>query len=337
MQVVSNLSTSEMFKLTVKLSFLLSSISITCSTEPSSLFNPGVGSLELDIFMIVTEWSSLRQTQLINCMRTMQVKLDPPLDVHFHILVDSTSASQVLNVVNQTWCSSETHCVKVSLYNIDHIQETILPYHSSMMKHFSSENNLYYNRTIFFVEAVLHKILPNVVKKVLVFDIDIKFNSSVGKLYAYFEQFLPSNLLGLAYEQQPTYMHYTSVYRSNNPSTRIGSPPPYGYPGLNSGVILMNLEKLRGSVIYDQFMLPINLQQISDKYSFQGNLGDQDYFTLLFFEHPELFYVLPCTWNRQLCRWFESHGYYEQFDSFHMCQGDINIFHGNCNSTLPEL
>ena len=305
-------------------------------SETSSVSN-FTESLEVDMFMIVTEWSPLRQKQLNECMQTMQVCLDPPLVIHFHILVDSTTTHQVLFVVDQTWCRGEHRGVKLSLYDIEYTRRTILPYHRTMTKHFSSEDNSYYNRTIFFVEAVLHKILPDEVKKVLVFDIDIKFNSSVGKLYDHFGLFLPSNLIGLAYEQQPTYMHYTTEYRKHYPSTKVGSPPPYGYPGFNSGVILMDLEKLRHSDIYEEFMSSVNLHSVSNKYSFQGNLGDQDYFTLLSFEHPELFYVLPCTWNRQLCRWFESHGYYEQFDAFHNCHGDINIYHGNCNSTLPEL
>ena len=295
-----------------------------------------VDDLELDIFMIVTEWSSLRQKQLNDCMRTMQSHLEATYTVHFHILVDSTTTYHVLDVLNRRWCEMEGSDIKISLYHLQTVQVTILPYHRSMMDYFSSENNLYYNRTIFFVEAVLHKILPEIVERVMVFDIDIKVNSSVKGLYAYFEQFSVSNVIGLAFEQQPTYMHYTAEYRKDNPSTQIGSPPPDGNPGFNSGVILMDLQKLRTCEIYNHFLSSGSLHTIAEKYSFRGNLGDQDYFTLLSFEYPELFYVLPCTWNRQLCRWFEQ-GYHDHFMAFHSCNGDIHIYHGNCNATLPEL
>lgn len=292
--------------------------------------------LELEVFMIVTEWSSLRQKQLHDCMRTMQFHLEHTCNVHFHVLVDTTTAYHVLNVLNRRWCQVEGSNIKISLYNLQEVQMTILPYHHRMMNYFSSENNLYYNRTIFFVEALLHKVLPEVVRKVMVFDIDIMINSSIRELYGYFEHFSASHLIGLAFEQQPTYMHYTAEYRKYNPSTQIGSPPPYGNPGFNSGVILMDLEKLRNSDIYNNFLSSVGLHNAAEKYSFQGNLGDQDFFSLLSFDYPELFYVLPCTWNRQLCRLFEQR-YHEHFTAFHDCQGDIYIYHGNCNTSLPEL
>ena len=295
---------------------------------------------ELDIFLIVTEWSLQRQKQLYDCMRTMWSHLDATCKVHFHILVDATTTHHVLDILHQRWCQGGDHPdidVKISLYYIQDVQTAVLPYYHGMLKYFSDKSNLYYNRTIFFVEAVLHKVLPEVVDKIMVFDIDIKFNSSVEELYVYFEHFSPSNLIGLAYEQQPTYMHYTAEYRRNNPLTRIGSPPPNGFPGFNSGVILMDLQKLRYCDTYNRLLSSVNLHHLAEKYSFRGNLGDQDYFTLLSFEHPELFYVLPCTWNRQLCRWFETHGYHEHFSAFHHCSGYIHIYHGNCNSTLPEL
>ena len=293
---------------------------------------------ELDIFMIVTEWSSLRQKQLSDCMRTLQLHSNAEFDIHFHVLVDATTTHHVLDTLTHWWCQTEGTDVKISMYNIQLVETAILPYHHNMMKYFSNESNLYYNRTIFFVEAVLHKVLPEVIKKVLVFDIDVKFNSSVLKLYHHFQYFSQSNLIGLAYEQQPTYMHYTAEYRKRNPSTQIGKPPPAGIPGFNSGVILMDLEKIRNCDIYNKLLFsPINLRDIVDKYLFSGNLGDQDYFTLLSFEYPEFFYVLPCSWNRQLCRWFETQEYHEYFSAFHNCQGNIDLYHGNCNSTLPEL
>lgn len=335
---ISFLKKSGMKTLFLLIFILWTIINFKCCTNELNKGSDQSRPIHLNIFMIVTEWSSIRQKQLSNCMRTMQSHLNSSTcDVHFHILVDATTTQHVLDVVCLYWCQTETSDVKLSLYNIQMVEAAVAPYHHSMMKYFSSDSNLYYNRTIFFVEAVLHVILPEDVKRVIVFDIDIKFNSSVEKLYTHFQNFSRSNVIGLAFEQQPTYMHYTTEYRKSHPLTRIGSPPPDGLPGFNSGVILMELYKIRNCDIYNQALLSVNLQALADKYLFRGNLGDQDFFTLLSFEYPELFYVLPCTWNRQLCRWFETHGYHEYFNTFHNCQGDINIYHGNCNSTLPEL
>jgi hypothetical protein len=48
-------------------------------------------------------------------------------------------------------------------------------------------------------------------------------------------------------------------------------------------------------------------------------LGDQDVYTLLSFEHPDLFYRLPCVWNRQLCTAYIRHA---EDLAFYHCDGD---------------
>ena len=53
-------------------------------------------------------------------------------------------------------------------------------------------------------------------------------------------------------------------------------------------------------------------------------------------EHPELFHVLDCTWNRQLCTWWKDHGYSDVFDQYFRCDGEVKIYHGNCNTPIPE-
>ena len=66
--------------------------------------------------------------------------------------------------------------------------------------------------------------------------------------------------------------------------------------------------------LYQQYNEDILLvKKLGEKYNFRGHLGDQGFYTLLSFEHPELFYVLPCSWNRQLCVWWKNHGYKEIF------------------------
>ncbi|KAK7085267.1 Xyloside xylosyltransferase 1, partial [Halocaridina rubra] len=52
----------------------------------------------------------------------------------------------------------------------------------------------------------------------------------------------------------------------------------------------------------------VTLTEKTSLYSFQGHLGDQDLYTLIAFDYPELFYTLPCGWNRQLCEWWRNHG-----------------------------
>ncbi|MEE6507460.1 hypothetical protein FKM82_023549 [Ascaphus truei] len=136
----------------------------------------------------------------------------------------------------------------------------------------------------------------------------------------------------LIYEERHTFWQY----RRENPNSKVGDPPPDGFPGFNSGVMLLNLEAMRQSKLYNQLLEPNAVRQLTEKYHFKGHLGDQDFFSMIGMEHPELFYVLDCGWNRQLCTWWKDHGYSDVFDLYYKCEGHIKIIHGNCNTPIPE-
>lgn len=130
--------------------------------------------------------------------------------------------------------------------------------------------------------------------------------------------------------------HFKNRYRQENPGTRVGDAPPNGLPGFNSGVLLLDLAKLRQSKLYDSLLLPETVDKLTEKYHFKGHLGDQDFFSLIGMEHEEIFYVLPCEWNRQLCRWWGEHGYEDVFDDYFKCESEVKIYHGNCNTPIPR-
>ena len=99
----------------------------------------------------------------------------------------------------------------------------------------------------------------------------------------------------------------------------------------------MNLARIRNSILYKTYLSdPTRLRQLAEKYYFKGHLGDQGFYTLLSFNHPELFYILPCSWNRQLCTWWKDKGYEGVFDLYHNCEGYINVYHGNCGTPIPN-
>jgi len=131
------------------------------------------------------------------------------------------------------------------------------------------------------------------------------------------------------------YRHTFWKFRQQNPRTRIGEPPPYGLPGFNSGVLLLDLKRMRQSSVYNSLLKASEIARLSDELNFKGHLGDQDFFTLVGMRYEHLFYVLPCQWNRQLCRWWEENGYKDVFELYHRCDGDIMVYHGNCNTPIP--
>lgn len=151
-----------------------------------------------------------------------------------------------------------------------------------------------------------------------------------------FDNFNKSQMVGIAHEQSPVYRHILYQYRDMHKDTLVGDPPPKGQPGFNSGVVLFDLEKMRNSFIYNRILLGRDIKHLSSKYNFRGHLGDQDFFTLLSFDYPELFYTLPCSWNRQLCTYWKDNGYAEVWEKYFNCTGPIHVYHGNCRTKIPN-
>ena len=48
------------------------------------------------------------------------------------------------------------------------------------------------------------------------------------------------------------------------------------------------------------------------------------------------FHVLPCGFNRQLCRWWYENGYAAKVAEYFTCAGPITILHGNCKTPFSK-
>lgn len=255
--------------------------------------------------------------------------------LRIHAVVDKSGQSAVSRSI-PTGTTESGATVDIQLYNVNEISRQVEPVLKSLRQHFSAGQRSYYHSPIFFLPIALHQILSDSIKKIIVLDTDMEFRTDVKSLYAMFERFSATNIMGLAHEQQPVYRHVFYSYRRKTAGTLVGAPPSSGLTGFNSGCVLMDLEKMRQSVVYKQALQGALVKSLAEKYKFHGHLGDQDFYTLLSLEHSELFFVLPCTWNRQLCVWWRDHGYKIIFDEYHNCAGDVNLYHGNCNTPIPQ-
>nr|CAD7454123.1 unnamed protein product [Timema tahoe] len=236
-----------------------------------------------------------------------------------------------------SWGLSEAHFVRcVVYYSVDIFAEKLSDIVTAMQPHFSSQPGTYYSDALFFISMGLHRIALDQ-NRVAMFDVDTKLRADVGQLFQEFDSFEESTLFGLAPELTPVYRHVLYVYRSKHKGTKFGEPiSKGGFPGVNSGVMLLRLDRMRESVTYNQLLKSTVVEKLASKYQFKGHLGDQDFYTLLGMEHPELIHVLPCTWNRQLCTWWRDHGYQDVFKDFFRCQGPVRLYHGNCNTPIPS-
>ncbi|XP_078420025.1 xyloside xylosyltransferase 1 isoform X1 [Cetorhinus maximus] len=225
---------------------------------------------------------------------------------------------------------------QVIFHDVDALTQKLFPVVEGMQKHFSAGSGAYYSDSIFFLSVAMHRIMPTEMTRIVQLDLDLKYMSNIRSLFGEFEKFQPGAVIGIAREMQPVYRHTFWQYRRENPKTKVGDPPPDGLPGFNSGVMLLNLEAMRESELYNQLLNMENVRKLAEKYHFKGHLGDQDFFTLIGMEHIGLFHVLDCTSNRQLCTWWRDHGYAEIFDLYFKCDGQVKIYHGNCNTPIPD-
>lgn len=222
-----------------------------------------------------------------------------------------------------------------------------------MMPFFSSNPGSYYSDALFYLSLGLHRIADPQMNRAILIDCDVVFRTDVRLLFDEFKHFSTDNIFGLAPELTPVYRHILYRYRSNYPNTSFGSPYYYvstpgrkhlkhkqhvrhGYPGLNSGIVMLDLKRIRESKLFQESLKDEYVQQIANKYMFKGHLGDQDFYTLLGYEFPSLIFRLDCVWNRQLCTWWKDHGYSDVFDAYFHCEGNIRVYHGNCNTRVPE-
>ena len=175
-------------------------------------------------------------------------------------------------------------------------------------------------------------ILPEDVTRVILFDADFFFYTDIKQLFDHFDNFKNTTLFGLALVQEPVYRRDFEKYREEHPGTKIGGPPPDGRTGYSGGLTMIHLDNMRISERYKSILLNNEIKKYAEKYQFQGTRAQQDFFVLLDAEHhDELFYVVPCQWNRQLCKRTSTALEYRN------CPKPIHAYHGNCHVKMPTL
>ena len=65
-------------------------------------------------------------------------------------------------------------------------------------------------------------------------------------------------------------------------------------------MVLYNLARMRESPEYNRLLSSEEVRRVMYKYGYAVSLGDQDWFTNIGFEAPQMFYRLPCQFNAQM-------------------------------------
>lgn len=288
----------------------------------------------LFMFTKVTIHPELK-SKLSQLLKTLfdHAEFEPHQILHLHFVTDDES-KKVAQENSKPYLSHPKVHLQIHYHDAGTYAKQVYEIVKKMQEHFGNHN--YYEDAIFFLSLAMHKILPSNIHRIVQLDLDLKILVNIKDLWEEFAYFKHSNLFGLSRENQPVYRHTFWKYRKENPGTNVGDPPPNGATGFNSGVIMLNLDKIRQSDLYNGFLQSDKIENLVKKYYFKGHLGDQDFFTILSLEHPELFYTLDCSWNKQLCEWWRSHGYKDIFDRYFLCENKVKILHGNCNTPFPD-
>ncbi|XP_028825034.1 glucoside xylosyltransferase 2 isoform X2 [Denticeps clupeoides] len=138
--------------------------------------------------------------------------------------------------------------------------------------------------------------LPVILKDVdalLYVDTDVLFLRPMDDIWSFFKVFNSTQLAAMAPEHEIPKIGWYS---------RFARHPFFGVTGVNSGVMLMNLTRIRGT-LFKNSMIATGLSwedllhPLYQKYKNHITWGDQDLLNIIFHYNPESLYTFPCQWN----------------------------------------
>lgn len=138
-----------------------------------------------------------------------------------------------------------------------------------------------------FKACVQRLFFPDMLKDVdslLYVDTDTIFFRPLDHLWAYFKKMNSSHLAALSPDAEDVAIGWYN---------RFASHPFYGNVGVNSGVMLMNLTKMRSF----KWMEKVTAHFVKYKEDLNLTLGDQDIINIIFHFNPDRLYLFPCEWN----------------------------------------
>ncbi|CAG0893169.1 unnamed protein product [Darwinula stevensoni] len=145
---------------------------------------------------------------------------------------------------------------------------------------------------------------------VLYVDVDILFFEGIEDVWQVFSQLGPEHVIGITMEHEEN--STTSIYQTSN-----GHVPHYGKTGIQAGIFVMDLEKVRSWGWKEE------IQGILEER--QGDIiyKDQDVLNIYGHRHQEAIKILPCRWNFR-----QEHCRYEGNRCLSAYKEGIGILHG---------
>lgn len=188
--------------------------------------------------------------------------------VQLHVVAEDELHAELKNIFTQ-WQTVQSGQVQFKLYSLQ----------------FPSGENSEEWKQLFKPCAAQRLFLVDVltsVDSVLYLDTDTLVLRPVEDIWNHFQRFDISQLASMSPEGEESSITWYP---------RFARHPFVGENGMNSGVMLMNLTKMR------TFPWRENVIGAYHKYKSRITWGDQDLLNIVFHDHPELLYVYSCDWN----------------------------------------
>lgn len=274
--------------------------------------------------------------QCTNCTVTKPMKL---IDTHQKSFSNITiaiticgnaSLIQGLNALKSALMLSKYHLHLIAMadsFIFDILKRQFHELHESISTNFTyelhpvvypSKNMSVEWRKLFKECASFRLFLPAILKNhdsVLYIDTDVLFISPVEQMWEHFSLMNSNQIAAMSYESEDF---------SNSWYHRFAKHPYYGRYGLNSGVMLMNLTRMR------QFDWIAKLEPTLIKYRSKIVWGDQDIINIIFHSNEEKLFLFGCNWNYR-----PDHCIYSSVCKPAETDG-IKIIHGNRGVFLNE-
>lgn len=230
--------------------------------------------------------------------------------------------------------------IKFSFVDIEKIKD-VNPDFVKSMKNCSSEKEDEdidkYSSDLFYISPLYHRAFTKLKKIIFMDSSDLEFFEDVAQLEEQFQYMGEDTLMSVGLDLSPHYRKLLEEkYVGIHPETQLGLPG--NRQGLNTGVVLFRLDRMRDSKLYNEYLEEGRVTQLRDQYMYDFSLGDQDWFTNLAFTHPELFHKLPCQWNKQTSIQYLTPPWEDTFDLYHYCcpKLEVKIMHRNGCGPTPE-
>ena len=277
--------------------------------------------------------------------------------LHFIILTDSVSISIVGRflahfisrrlsqgvIIESSWRKSFLKGVprlKFSFVKVSDVKSVNEPFVEALKANSeekADEKVDKYSADLFYIAPLYYKAFSSLNKLIFIDITDLEFFSNIRELYQEFYKMSPDQVMGVGLELTPHYRKFLGKqYLDLHPDTDLGLPGPK--QGLNTGVVLFRLDKMRSSDLFTDNVEAEAADQLIKRFMFNMTVGDQDWFTDLCWQHPSLFYILPCQFNTQTSLQYLRPPWEHQFDSYHHCdeKKNIKIVHRNGCGPKPQ-